>query len=282
MLALALALLLSAPSVEGPSLCPTPEAVAGLLPPGTSGEQHRVRLESDADGTPRVRLLDGSGIELASLLLTGTTNCDALAGAAAAAVSAWEQQLSASQLTLESVAEPAPSQATNRSAVRLAASLAALGTRDGSSIAPVGLAEVALLSDVWRLGGALRVNVDGNQHANLDGGSFSYQRWAISAGPRYAVPLWRLELRAAIDLGLEVLSASGAGYHSDQSQSALLPQLSQSLRLGLPVGRFAAFVEGGVSEDLVATRVNVANATGTSQLPQVLGCVGLGVSVRLL
>ena len=267
--------LLLAQQLQGATVCPTPDDVrtelrALVRDEGAAGMFGRL---VDEPGGVRLMLDDADGRRLGERLLPPSTDCRALAAAAAVSLAVWQGRIEAR------VTEPAPAWSANW----------AVGAGGSLSTAPTGrdlggafgVALLARLRGSGPLAGQLLLERQAERAFDLGAGEVRSRRTSAGLGVEVGQSTGAIRVAAqALVLGAR-LSLRGSGYGSDRADEAWDVGVGAGARVlvGAPIfawidvgGRYwprpraAAVAPGGGSLDLPALEAGLVAGVGFGRL----------------
>jgi hypothetical protein len=267
--------LVLAQQLQGTTACPTPDEVRSQLRAlvGDEGDAGAIGRLVDEPGGVRLMLDDAAGRRLGDRLLPPSSDCRALAAAAAVSLAVWQGRIDARG------GEPVET-ATASWAVGAGGSLSAAPAA-GELGGALGLAVLARMRGSGMLAGQLLIERQGERAFPLGAGEVRSRRTSAGLGLEIGQPVGRLRLAAqALLLGAR-LSLRGSGYGSDRADRAWDLGLGAGARVlvGSPVfawmdvgGRYwprpraAAVAPGGGALNLPALEAGLVAGIGLGRL----------------
>lgn len=155
--------------------------------------------------------------------------------------------------------------------------LAGASVFQSTGVAPAGSLTVSLSPPTSHFGVGVGFVVEGSQSFAIDGGTCSWQRLSLVAGPRWRGTRGLFGLEMGVEVWLSRLEASGHGLAVDRTAVDLEPAASVFAEGSLRFGRLEPFIGLWPVIWLRPQTVQVDVNQGSQRLPQVelLGAVGL-------
>ena len=230
---------LLAQQLAGVTVCPTPDDVRTQLRAlvGDEGDRGTIGRLVDEPGGVRLMLDDADGRRLGERLLPPSTDCRALAAAAAVSLATWQGRIDAG------VSEPARESPIHW-AVGAGGSLSAApaGPDLGGAL---GVALLARLRGSGPLAGQLLLERQAERAFALGAGEVRARRTSVGLGVELGDRVGRIRVAAqALVIGAR-LSLRGSGYGSDRADQAWDLGLGAGARLLVGAPMFAWIDIGG-------------------------------------
>lgn len=270
--------------VEGPTTCPGPVDVVrelgGLGPAQVEGPRRRARLDI-VDGGLRVELRDDKGRTLAARRLELGPPCAELATAVAVVLAAWQSELASVVLPLTVGDSAAAARARGRSRRRglgYDVGAAFVSSLAGTDYAPGAEVEATLTAGTERFAGRLALLGTGTRSRPLGPGRLQWTRFALAAGPSFAVEGRRLLLDLHVEALLGLLVVDGMGFLTNERAFDFDPGVGAGARLALRAGPLWPFVGIFVAGWLRRQQIAVTGITETAEVPRFELGLSIGVA----
>jgi len=273
--------------VEGDSLCPTPAEVAVLVTPllaDSSPATTPARARIDRAGSElRVRLTDEKGAPVAERQLLPTASCAETAELVAVMIATWLGQLRPEQLPTLALPSPpaAPPPPIGTRAVGELGAGVGMTLAEGSA-APGARALVSLSARTRGWGILAQASGTTGHDVTIGAYTATWQRWHITLGPSYRVPIGRWRLSASAGLSAGWISAEGNTFPQNFSTTRFSPGAAGLIQLARPFGGWSPWLAIGAAAAFHDRPLTVSESTDQRALRPLELDISVGASVRWL